>query len=168
MVPADRWKIVGGLVYAKAKHVINAAEYSRLFGACAKEKELPGKVVEVYQQRTSNNCSHICEPCSGISLTYEVYHIPWHYIYTIRATWWNHPIAGSIMVNTSKVFFPVAVFTVSGPIISTLTLCQGVDSSACVCVYVCVCGEFPIEFFPFLQSWHWLHCFTQPLISSVI
>ena len=57
MAPTDKRKIVGEKVYAKAKHVTSDAECSRLFGARAKQKELPGKVIEVNEFRTRNNRS---------------------------------------------------------------------------------------------------------------
>ena len=58
MDPTDKRKIVGELVYAKAKHVTSGAECSRLFGARANQKELPGKVIEVNQIPTTNNRSN--------------------------------------------------------------------------------------------------------------
>ena len=58
MAPTDKRKIVGELVYVKAKHVTRGAECSRLFGAHANQKDLIGKIIEIDQvPRTSNRSS---------------------------------------------------------------------------------------------------------------
>ena len=51
----DPRKLVGGRVYAKAKHVTNAAECHRRYGSRSKEKDLPGIVIEVLEERTKTN-----------------------------------------------------------------------------------------------------------------
>ena len=58
MAPVNKRKIIGEQVYAKAKSVTSDAECLQLFGACAKQKELPGTVVEVNQVPTAKNCSN--------------------------------------------------------------------------------------------------------------